>query len=160
MSVNSINDLFGIKSNKIEYKTSLVETKPKKANDVSLTEWLNSINYEKNYLLDNETSKKYSQYIINMCLYKHRDILFYIDALNILNMNNKMHYDFLLEAVPSKKRFAPFGKKQKNIEDVELVKKYFNVSYNRALKYFNQLDENDIEIIKKLYDEGGIKSKK
>ena len=58
MSVNSINDLFGIKSNKIEYKTSLVETKPKKANDVSLTEWLNSINYEKNYLLDNETSKK------------------------------------------------------------------------------------------------------
>lgn len=161
MADNSVDSLFGIKTNNSKNETSLKEEKTTKKsnNGVSLTEWLNSINYEKNYILNDENNKKYSQYLINRCLYKNRDIIFYIDAMNTLDVNNKMHYDFLIEAIPPKKRYAPFAKKQKNIENVELVKKYFNVSYERALKYFQQLDDNDIEILHKIYDEGGLKNK-
>ncbi len=158
--MNMINELFDISECSEKITTSQYQYNNITDNykEPTLTEWLNSINYDKTYLLDNLNIKKYPQYIINMCLYKNRDILYYIDVLNCLDVNNKMHYDFLLNSIPAKKRWAPFSKKNKNIDDVDLVKKYFNVSYNRALKYYMQLDKEDIEIIKKIFEVGGIKN--
>lgn len=154
--MSSIDELFGIKS--IEKKEVISEDNiNKKSSEITLTQWLNSINYEKNYLMTDENKNKYPQYVINMCLYKNRDIIYYIDALNSINIDNKMHYDFLLNAIPSKKRWAPFSKKVKKVEDIDFVKKYFNVSYNRALEYYNKLTVEDIENIKEIFDEGGIK---
>ena len=129
-----------------------------KSKELKLTDWLNSINFNKNYLMNKNNEKKYPQFLINSILSKNRELIFYIEALNNLEMNNQWHYDFLLNAIPSSKRFIPFfNKKIKINEDIELVKKYYNVSYKRAVEYYNKLDENDIMKLKSYYDEGGIK---
>lgn len=160
--MTTIDELFGIKTKSSQEKSKEVtETKKPKSNSVTLTQWLNSINYEKNYILDNNNQKDYPQFVINRCLYKHRDLIYYIDALNNINISNRMHYDFLFEAVPSKKRWLPFNnKKQENIDDIELVKKYYNVNNKRALEYYNILDESDINYLKKYFEKGGLEDKK
>ena len=134
--------------------------KPEKVAEIKLTDWLNSINYNKKYLMTKENEKKYPQFIINSILSKSRELIFYIDALNNMEISNICHYDFLLNAIPSSKRYIPFNnKKIKKIEDVELVQKYYKVNYDRALSYFKLLDENDIENLRKYFDEGGLNGK-
>ena len=133
---------------------------PEKKYDVKLTDWLNSINYNKEYLLNKDNEKKYPQFVINSILSKSRELIFYIEALNNMDISNKWHYDFLLNAIPASKRYIPFfNKKIKKTEEVELVQRYYNVSYDRALSYFKLLDKNDIENLKKYFDEGGLNGK-
>lgn len=134
--------------------------KPEKKDDVKLTDWLNSINFNKEYLLTKENEKKYPQYVINSILSKSRELIFYIEALNNMEISNKCHYDFLLNAISPSKRYIPFsGKKVKKIEEVEMVQKYYKVNYDRALKYFNLLDDNDIQMLRAYFDEGGLNGK-
>lgn len=141
-----------------ESKKSEQKEKPSKKHSISLTEWLNSINYTKIDLMNEDNEMKYQQFIINSILSHSKELIYYIDALNCINMSNRMHYDFLLSAIPPSKRYVPFFnmKIQKN-EDVELVKRYYKVSYNRANQYYEMLSEEDISKLRKYYDEGGIR---
>lgn len=125
---------------------------------IKLTDWLYSIILNKNNIMDKENEKKYPQFIINNILSKDRELIFYIDAINNLNISNRMHYDFLLNAIVRKKRFLQFPKKkiQEN-EIITFIKRYYNVSYDRALKYYKFLDDNDINNLKKYFNEGGLK---
>lgn len=125
---------------------------------IKLTDWLYSIILNKNNIMDKENEKKYPQFIINNILSKDRELIFYIDAINNLNISNKMHYDFLLNAITKKKRFLQFPKKKiQESEIITFIKRYYNISYNRALKYYKFLDEEDINNLKKYFDEGGLK---
>lgn len=129
--------------------------------ELRITDWLNSINYNKNNLMNNNNEKKYPQYMINNILSKNKETIAYVDCLNMLDISNKCHYDFLLEALPSKKRYSQFfNKKVKITEDLELVKKYYNVSYNRASMYLKQLNEQDLEELRLYFNEGGSAKKR
>lgn len=142
---------------KDEYEEEYKKTKNIQSSNVTLFDWLNSINFNKTYLWNKENDKKYPQYMINWVLSKSRELIFYIDALNNMDISNKMHYDFLMNAIPSKKRYIPFGKKNQKNEDIELVKKFYNISYSRASKYYSLLNEDDISEIRKKFDSGGLK---
>ena len=125
-----------------------------------LKEYLNSINYTKVNLMDSGDDmyeKKYSSFLINKCLAPHNDTILLVNEINRYhNIDNKMKYDFLLNTIRSRKRYAPWIKpsKQKNLE---YVKEYFGYNNEKARSALNILNDEQIASIKEKLNKGGMK---
>ena len=124
-----------------------------------LKHYLNSINYEKNNLMDEcpECENEYPPYIINRCLSGFIDTIMYANEMNINNfLDKKLQYDFYINIVRPKKRFTPWLKKEK-LEDLELVKQYYGYNNEKARTALRILTEQQLEFIRTKLDKGGKK---
>ena len=124
-----------------------------------LKQYLNSINYEKNNIMDEdpESIKDYPPYIINRCLSGHLDCILYANEMNIYNtLPNKMQYDFYINSLRAKKRFSPWLRKEK-IEELECIKQYYGYSNEKALQALRLLSKEQIDYIKSKLETGGYK---
>jgi hypothetical protein len=122
---------------------------------IELKEWLNSINFTKENLLEN--IKDYSPYIINRCLSGHIDCVMYANEMNMHHhLDKDLQYSFYLNSLRKKKRFSPWIYKDK-IEDLECVKKYYGYSNEKAQQSLNILNKDQIEYIKLKLAVGGLK---
>ena len=124
-----------------------------------LKHYLNSINHEKNNIMDEdpESIKDYPPYIINRCLSGHLDCILYANEMNIYNtLPNKMQYDFYINSLRAKKRFSPWLRKEK-IEELECVKQYYGYSNEKALQALRLLSKEQIDYIKSKLETGGYK---
>ena len=125
-----------------------------------LKEYLNSINHTKVNLMDSGDEmyeKKYSSFLVNKCLAPHNDTILLVNEMNRFhNIDNKMKYDFLLNTIRSRKRYAPWIKpsKQKNLE---YVKEYYGDSNSKAKVALDILDKKQLNLIKEKLDKGGRK---
>ena len=125
-----------------------------------LKEYLNSINYTKVNIMDSGDEmyeKKYSSFLVNKCLAPHNDTILLVNEVNRYhNIDNKMKYDFLLNTIRSRKRYAPWIKpsKQKNLE---YVKEYYGYSIAKAKVALDILDKKQLNLIKEKLDKGGRK---
>ncbi len=123
-----------------------------------LKEYLNSINYTKKNLMDSEDimwEKKYPAYIVNKCLAPFSDTVSLVNEMNRMHhIDNKLQYDFLLNSVRSRKRFAPFLRASK-LKNLEYVKEYFGYSNEKAKSALNILNDEQIIEIKKRLNKGG-----
>ena len=122
-----------------------------------LKDWLNSINHQKNNLMDEnpDSESTYPPYIINRCLSGFIDTIMYANEMNINNMlDKKLQYDFYINIVRPKKRFTPWLKKEK-LEDLELVKQYYGYSNEKARTALRILTEQQLEFIRSKLDKGG-----
>ena len=122
-----------------------------------LKDWLNSINHTKKNLLEDDPTAKYPAYIINRCMSHHMDTVMFANEMNqYSNISKKMQYDFYIHIVRPKKRFSPWGKKQK-IDDLDLVKKYYGYSNDKAIQALRILSPNQIDYIRDKLNKGGKK---
>ena len=124
-----------------------------------LKEWLNSINFTKKNLIDEDPSieKDYSPYIINRCFSGHIDSVMFANELNLKpNLPKKLQYDFYLNSLRKKKRFSPWLRKDK-IENLDLIKKYYGYSNEKARQILNILNKEQISFIRKRLEIGGKK---
>jgi hypothetical protein len=123
---------------------------------VNLSEILNSINYsKKNILSDPQQEKEYVPYVINRCLSYFPDTLLHANEMNRLNfLDKRVQYDYYLKSIRSRKRFSKWLKKEE-IDDLEIIKKFFNYSDKRAREALKILSKDDIKNIKKQLDIGG-----
>ena len=122
-----------------------------------LKDWLNSINFNKKNLFEDDPTAKYPAYIINRCMSHHMDTVMFANEMNqYSNISKKMQYDFYIHIVRPKKRFSPWGKKQK-IDDLDLVKKYYGYSNDKAIQALRILSPNQIDYIRDKLNKGGKK---
>lgn len=125
-----------------------------------LKDYLNSINYTKKYLLDDEDPgwvKNYPAYIVNKCMSHHLDTIMYANEMNMnSHLPSQLQYDFFINTVRPRKRFSPWEKKQK-VNDLESVKQYYGYSNEKARQALNILTPNEIEFIKSKLNKGGKK---
>ena len=126
-----------------------------------LKDYLNSINLNKNNLMgeDNDPAwkSKYPAYIINKCMSHHMDTVMYANEMNQYSfLDSKMQYDFYIHIVRPRRRFSPWGKKQK-IDDLDLVKRYYGYSTDKAIQALRILSPNQIDYIKDKLNKGGKK---
>ena len=124
-----------------------------------LKDYLNSINYSKQYLMGEDEDpgweKKYPAYVINKCMSHHMDTVMFANEMNMNPvLDNRLQYDFFINIVRSRKRFSPWGKKQK-IDDLELVKRYYGYSYEKAKQALEILTPQQINFIKDKLNTGG-----
>ena len=88
-----------------------------------LKDWLNSINFNKKNLIDEDPStiKDYHPYIINRCLSGHLDCIMFANEMNKYSFLDKdMQYSFYLNTLRKKKRFSPWLRKEK-VTDLEII---------------------------------------
>ena len=124
-----------------------------------LKDWLNSINFSKTNLLDEDpdAKKDYAPFIINRCLSGHLDCILFANEMNKYSFLDKdMQYTFYLNILRKKKRFSPWLRKDK-IEDLESVKKYYGYSNEKAYQVLKILSNEQIDYIKQRLEIGGKK---
>ena len=87
----------------------------------------------------------------------HLDAVMYANEMNINHhLDKKLQYDFLLNTLRSKKRFSPWIRKEE-MENLELVKKYYGYSNDKAKQVLSILTEDQITYIRKKLDTGGTR---
>lgn len=126
---------------------------------IELKDWLNSINFSKENLLEEDPTavKKYPPYIINKCLSSHIDCILYANEMNMNHQLDKdMQYSFYLNTLRKRKRFSPWIRKEK-ITDLECVKRYYGYSNEKASQALKILNKTQLNFIKKKLDIGGQK---
>ena len=124
---------------------------------MELKDWLNSINFTKENLIedDPEAIKSYPPYIVNRCLSGHLDTILFANEMNkYSNIDKDLQYSFLLYTLRKRKRFSPWLKKEQ-IEDLDLVKKHYGYSNEKARIAVNLLTKTQIEYIRNKHDMGG-----
>jgi|TARA_B100001250_G_C19241625_1_gene546792 hypothetical protein len=124
-----------------------------------LKDYLNSLNYSKEYLMGDDPGweKNYSPYVINKCMSHHMDTIMYANEMNQYSaLDKKLQYDFYIHIVRSRKRFSPWGKKQK-MNDLEVVKQYYGYSNEKARQALSILTPDQITFITNKLNRGGKK---
>jgi len=126
---------------------------------VELKDWLNSINFNKHDLIEEDPStiKDYPPYIINRCLSGHLDCLMFANEMNKYSFLDKdMQYSFYLNTLRKKKRFSPWLRKDK-VTDLQCVKEYYGYSNEKASQALKILSNQQLDFIKQRLDIGGSK---
>ncbi|MFZ9740316.1 MAG: DNA polymerase clamp loader subunit A [Candidatus Nanopelagicaceae bacterium] len=126
---------------------------------IELKDWLNSINFSKKNLMEEDPSlkKEYAPYIINRCLSGHIDCVLFVNEMNkYSNLDKDMQYSFLLNTLRKKKRFSPWLRKD-SVKDLECVKQYYGYSNEKASQALKILRNDQINWIKQRLDTGGTK---
>ena len=126
---------------------------------MELKDWLNSINFYKNNLLEEDPSliKDYAPYIINRCLSGNLDCIMFVNEMNKYSFLDKdMQYSFYLNTLRKKKRFSPWLRKDK-VTDLEIVKQYYGYSNEKASNALKILTPDQIKFIKQRLDTGGMR---
>ena len=126
---------------------------------MELKEWLNSINITKNNLIDEEPDleKQYPSYIVNRCMSGHIDAILFANEMNKRpNLPKKLQYDFFLNSIRKRKRYSPWLRKEQ-IENLELVKRYYGYSNEKAKQVLNILTREQFSFIRDRLETGGRK---
>ena len=123
-----------------------------------LKEYLKSINLTKQNLMDSEDKvweKRYPSFIVNKCLAPFMDTVLYVNELNRMHwLDNRLQYDFLLNSLRKRKRFAKWMKASK-IKDLDVVKEYYGYSNEKAKMALDILTEEQLKTIKRKLTKGG-----
>ena len=122
-----------------------------------LKDWLNSINFNKNNLIEEDPSviKDYAPYIINRCLSGNLDCIMFVNEMNKYSFLDKdMQYTFYLNTLRKKKRFSPWLRKDK-VTDLQSVKQYYGYSNEKASQALKILSKQQLEYIKQRLETGG-----
>ena len=126
---------------------------------MELKDWLNSINFNKNNLIEEDPStiKDYPPYIINRCLSGHLDCIMFANEMNKYSFLDKdMQYSFYLNTLRKKKRFSPWLRKEK-VTDLQSVKQYYGYSNEKASQALKILSKQQLDYIKQRLETGGSK---
>ena len=124
-----------------------------------LKDWLNSINQTKKNLIDEDPSleKEYSPYIVNRIYSGHLDAIMFANEMNQYHfLPKKIQYDFLLNSLRTKKRFAPWLRKD-TIKDLDNVKRYYGYSDEKAKQALRILSKKQLNFIQSKFETGGKK---
>ena len=127
-----------------------------------LKEYLNAINHSKKKLMDTEDEmweKKYPAFIVNKCLSAFQDTLMLVNEMNMRpHLHNKLQFDFLINSIRPRKRFAQWLKASK-IKDIEYVKEYYGYSHAKARSALEILTNSQLDYIKERLNRGGKNGK-
>ena len=130
-----------------EYKT------PK----ISPFDYVNAIHYTKENLCEDEWGEKqYNPYIVNKALSFGPDTAVAANEMNgRSHLDKKLQFSFLINIIRKRKRFNSWIKQEK-LEDLGIVKKYYNYNTEKAIQALKILSNTDLKKIKEKMIQGGL----
>lgn len=121
-------------------------------------EWYNSINVNKNNLLETGNIKDYVPYVINKSLSYHIDSILICNEMNRLNhIPVSSQYLFYFHFLKKRNRFSKWHKVE-TTDEIEVIKKYYDVNDLKAYEIQKVLSKNQIEYIKNKLENCGLKN--
>ena len=120
-------------------------------------DFINAITYTKEDLFEDPQAKKdYSAYIVNRGLSMYPDTIMNANAMNMYpGIPEQWQFSYLLNSISKRKRFSKWQKKDKESENLALIKEYFGYSSEKASKVLDVLTVEQIEIIRDRMNKGG-----
>ena len=98
----------------------------------------------------------YSPFLINRCFAMHLDTVLFAEEMNYYHqISPEMQYNFYYHSVRKAKRFG-FPPKPSEQDNLELIMEYYGYSRGKALEALQILTAEQIEIIKKRGQTGGM----
>ena len=121
-------------------------------------DYVNAINYtKKNIMVDDITEKAYIPYMVNRQLSYFPDTVL---AANEMNRNhhidNRLQFDFFINIIRKRKRFSKWFKPEQ-ISDLDVVKKYYGYSNEKAHQVLTILTTDQVKELKRKVMTGGRK---
>ena len=99
--------------------------------------------------------KEYNPFLTNRALSYHHDTVAIANEMNSRSdLPKLLQYEFLLNTVRPKKRYAKWDKKEDH-GDLAAIKEYFGYSDNKALQALTVLSHDQIHEIKRRLEKGG-----
>lgn len=119
-----------------------------------------SILQNKSSVVTEENEKDYVPYVVNKALSFHYDCILYANEMNKHpSLDKLLQYQYYLNTIrPYKRPFQKWHKKE-SLENLSLIKEYYNVSNDKAKEILGILTDAQIEIVKKKLEKGGINDK-
>ncbi len=122
--------------------------------------YIDSVSYTKKNLMrgsnnDDLAEKGYKPFLANKALSYHQDAILYANELNRRpQLDNKLQYEFLLNSLRKRKRYAKW---QKKVDDVslELIMEYYGYGRAEALHALKVLTDEQLAMIEVALDKGG-----
>jgi hypothetical protein len=123
-------------------------------------DFVNAINHTKVNVIeaaDNKdlVEKSYNPFVVNRSLSYFIDTVLAANEMNSRQIDNKLQFEFLLNTVRPKRRFAKWAKKRED-DLVELVKDYYGYSTKKAIQALSVLTEQQKQAIRTRMNKGGV----
>lgn len=110
----------------------------------------------KKNIITSENEKLYNAFIVNRALSFHRDCIFQVNEMNKnSHIDNTMQNHYLLNTIRAYKRPYKEWFKKERIENLEVIKEYYNYSNEKAKEALKILSSDHINEIKKRINKGG-----
>jgi len=121
-------------------------------------EYCNAINYtKKNIMIDDVAEKAYAPYMVNRQLSYFNDTVLAANEMNLKHhIDNRLQFDFFINIVRKRKRFSKWFKPEQ-ISDLDVVKKYYGYSNEKARQVLTLLSTEQINELKNKVARGGRK---
>ena len=120
-------------------------------------DFVTSITYSKKDIMNDINEKEYAPFLVNRSLSYHQDTLLYANEMNSrFDVSHRLQYHYLLNSVRKRKRFAKWAKPEL-ADDLKIVMEYYSVSREKAEEYLNILNKNEIGILKRRMNKGGVR---
>ena len=116
-------------------------------------DYVNSINFTKKNLMKNTANdelaeKDYVPFLTNKSLSYFTDTLLYANEMNRYHfLDKRLQYEFYLNSIRKKKRFAKWAKAEDN-DEVMMVQEYYKFSPQKAKAALSVLSPKQKDIIK------------
>lgn len=127
-------------------------------------DYVNTINSPKksNLMRDSENDtlaeKGYNAWVVNKAMSYFPDTILHANLMNQYHqLDNRPQYEFLLNSLRPKKRFAKWVKDVDD-EALEVVCAYYQCNRNVGRDYLSLLSHEQIDIMKQKLETGGIKN--
>ncbi len=122
--------------------------------------YVDSVSYTRKNLMrgtanDDLAERGYKPFLANKALSYHQDAILYANELNRRpQLDNKLQYEFLLNSLRKRKRYAKW---QKKVDDVslELIMEYYGYGRAEALHALKVLTDEQLAMIEVALDKGG-----
>lgn len=116
-----------------------------------------SIQQTKKVVITAENERDYVPFVVNRSISFHLDMIMAANQMNMSpSTDGLLQYHYLLNTVRAYRR--PFQKWQKreSLENLDVVKEYYNYSNEKAKEALSILSDAQIEQIKKNLNKGGL----
>ncbi len=127
-------------------------------------DYINAINTTKKNLMvgtenDRLAEKGYDPFLTNRSLSYHNDTIGLANEMNTRHyLDKKPQFEFFINTVRPKKRFAKWVKKQKD-SDVAVIKEYYGYNDIKARQALTILTDDELTDIRIRIDKGGRDAK-
>jgi hypothetical protein len=125
-----------------------------------LFDYVNSITHNKKDIMRASANieaaeKEYVPYVVNRTLSYYEDCVLYANEVNMRpNLENLLQYDFYINSLRPRKRFAKWAKPKKD-SDVKNVMEYYGYGRSKAEEAVRSLNSDQLKEIAKSLERGG-----
>lgn len=121
-------------------------------------DFLNIFFEKKKYPSNEEIEKDLNQYILNMTFSCDQQLATLAHELTKLKLTNKMYFDLLYYSMPKCKKFIKYNaSKPKKLQDIQYLMEYYKCSQQTAKEYHDIISEDDMKLIRDVYEKRGLK---